>query len=392
MVYMSSEAVDLTGLLNSHDPATLIQDGDTYWHFTTGNGIWSSISTNLIHWEASDEPVFPVGSWPSWINDYVPDFGGHFWAPDIIFMNGKYYLYYSCSTWGSSRSAIGVVMTESLNSPDWQDLGVVVSSNGSSTAINAIDPGLFRDTDGRIYMTYGSWFGGIGIVEIDSVYGISISETTHVYGGDHQSIEASTIIKENGYYYLIVNRGNCCQGINSTYYITAGRSTHVMGPYSDFRTILASEGKYIGPGHFGLFRKDGCNYVSIHYYDGNDNGRAKLDILKMTFFDGWSELTRDFTFNDPCITGIEIMPCNVNDCKIEVYPNPTDGNFNISLADHDINAPRQLTIYDIQGRKVFVEGCFLSNRFTVSPKLDHGIYFIRITSGNQIYLERLVVQ
>jgi arabinan endo-1,5-alpha-L-arabinosidase len=175
-------AVDLMGVINSHDPATLTKDGDVYWQFTTGDGIWSSYSTNLSYWTASNKPVFAIGTWPTWINTYVPGFGGNFWAPDVIYMNSAYYLYYSCSTWGSSQSAIGVVRTASLNDPVWQDMGKVVSSNGSSAAINAIDPGLFKDDDGKVYMTYGSWFGGIGIMEIDTVTGKATTGTTHIYG------------------------------------------------------------------------------------------------------------------------------------------------------------------------------------------------------------------
>lgn len=157
---LNSAAIGITGVPNSHDPAGLIKDGDTYFHFTTGTGIWYSTSTNLTHWTAGPGPVFPSG-WPSWINSAVPGFSGSFWAPDLIQMKGYYYLYYSVSTFGSSRSAIGVARSPSLKNPSWQDLGMVVSSSGAATDINATDPALFRDHDGRIYMSYGSFFGGV---------------------------------------------------------------------------------------------------------------------------------------------------------------------------------------------------------------------------------------
>src|SRR3990167_5017878 len=110
------QAVTITGVPNSHDPAGLIKDGDTYFHFTTGQGIWYSTSTNLTHWSATANPVFPSG-WPGWINSAVPGFTGAFWAPDVIQMKGYYYLYYSASTFGSSRSAIGVARSVSLKNP-----------------------------------------------------------------------------------------------------------------------------------------------------------------------------------------------------------------------------------------------------------------------------------
>jgi arabinan endo-1,5-alpha-L-arabinosidase len=390
LIFTHSKGVDLSGLLNSHDPATLIRDGDTYWHFTTGDGIWSSVSKNLSHWESSNTTVFPIGDWPSWINSYVPDFAGHFWAPDIIFMNGMYYLYYSCSTFGSSRSAIGVVRTTSLNDPDWQDLGVVVSSNGSTSAINAIDPGLFRDDDGKIYMTYGSWFGGIGIIEIDTLTGWSNSSTTHLYGGDHQSIEASTIFKEGEYYYLVVNRGNCCQGINSTYYITAGRSANVMGPYEDFQTILQTEGKYIGPGHFGLLRESCGNFVSVHYYDGEDNGRPKLDILKLTFTDDWPELSRNFTFDD-CPLGTEFTWYDDWHDEIRVYPNPASGSFSINTGSLKTSEIIKLTIFNQSGEEVYRADYLSTDGITVNCDLGIGIFYLRMNTGKKIITRKVVM-
>jgi hypothetical protein len=135
-----THAVELTGALWTHDPSRIMKDSTRYWFYSTGNGVPASFSDNLSNWSVSAITVFQVGTWPSWINTAVPGFGGHFWAPDLIYMNNAYYLYYSCSTFGSSRSAIGVARSPSLNEPEWTDLGMVVSSNGTSAAINAIDP------------------------------------------------------------------------------------------------------------------------------------------------------------------------------------------------------------------------------------------------------------
>ena len=94
----------------SHDPSRMIRNNDgRYWIFTTGDGVFAMSSPNadFSGWRA-EAPVFPVGTWPGWINNYVTGFGGTFWAPDCIYMNWKNYMYYSCSTFCSSVSAIGV--------------------------------------------------------------------------------------------------------------------------------------------------------------------------------------------------------------------------------------------------------------------------------------------
>jgi len=291
---VTAGAIDLAGVTNAHDPGTVTKDGDTYFNFTTGTGIWYSTSKDLKTWSAGPAPVFTT--YPSWIAQKVPNFSGSFWAPDVIQMNGYYYLYYSVSTFGTSSSAIGVARSASLKSPNWQDLGIVVQSYGGSSEINAIDPALFRDHDGKVYLSYGSFFGGIGLAEVNQSTGKLAGSVTTIWGGGGKDIEAPYITRDGNYYYLFVNRGSCCKGSNSTYYVEVQRATSITGPYSGTRTALpVTDGRYRGPGHIADLRQDGCHFVSTHYYDLNDGGNAKLDILRMTYSGGWPVLTRNFT-------------------------------------------------------------------------------------------------
>jgi arabinan endo-1,5-alpha-L-arabinosidase len=293
-VFASSPAIELAGVKNAHDPGTITKDGDTYFNFTTGTGIWYSTSKDLLTWSAGPAPVFQTT--PAWINAKIPNFSGSYWAPDVIRMNGYYYLYYSVSTFGTSNSAIGVARTASLKNPSWTDLGVVVESYGGSSEINAIDPAVFRDHDGKIYMSYGSFFGGIGLAEINQSTGKLAGSVSTIWGGGGRDIEAPYITRNGDYYYLFVNRGSCCHGADSTYYVEVQRATNVRGPYAETRTILpVTDGKYRGPGHVGVLKQDGCNFVSTHYYDLSDNGNAKLDIQRMTYSGGWPVLTRNFS-------------------------------------------------------------------------------------------------
>ncbi|SFP87848.1 arabinan endo-1,5-alpha-L-arabinosidase [Pseudarcicella hirudinis] len=291
----------------AHDPSTIQHDGKNYWIFSTGQGIKIDVSSDLNVWKTAKQTVFAKDSFPSWIKEYVPGFKGHFWAPDCIFMNKKYYLYYSCSTFGSSQSVIGLATNPSLNpeSPDykWTDEGMVVSS-GERKDMNAIDPGLLKDTQGKIYLTYGSFFGGIGAVELDSVSGKIKSRQViqKVAGGRESDWEASCMIQEGRYYYLFVNNGLCCKGVNSTYYIVAGRSENPTGPFLDKSgkdlnagggtVLLRTEGKYIGPGHVGLLREKNRKIVSIHFYDAEDEGKSKFEFIKIGFKNNWPYLKR----------------------------------------------------------------------------------------------------
>ncbi|UCH15766.1 MAG: family 43 glycosylhydrolase [Bacteroidales bacterium] len=277
----------------SHDPTHMVKDGDRYWIYTTGAGIWnmSSPDPEFSSWRA--EPlVFPSGTWPSWINNYVSGFDGNFWATEIIYMNGQWHLYYSCSSWGSQRSAIGVVTSPSLSDPDWQDQGMVVHSDNSKDW-NAIDPDIFKDNDGKVWLLYGSYWDGIFITELDSTTGKPINPDSLHHAANNRC-EAGHLESHGDYYYLFFNRGACCDGIHSTYHILMGRSTSPTGPFYDKDSVatnnnggtlfLHSDGRILGPGHFAL----GEGKLTYHYYDGARSGAAKLKVAGIEWGeDGW---------------------------------------------------------------------------------------------------------
>ena len=116
---------------------------------------------------------------------------------------------------------------------------------------------------------------------------------------DEVEIEAPYIYKNGEYYYLFVNHGKCCNGINSTYFIVAGRSKNIGGPYFDKNgkdmlngggsVILKTEGRYIGPGHAGILTTSEYGDIfTYHFYDGFDNGISKLGVRSLSWnSEGW---------------------------------------------------------------------------------------------------------
>ena len=96
--------------------------------------------------------------------------GNNTWAPDVIRSGDKYFVYYSAPG-TQPKAAIGLLVGKTLDpsSPDykWEDGGPVVWSDGVEDS-NAIDPGVFRDpTNGSLWLTYGSYFGYIRLVELN---------------------------------------------------------------------------------------------------------------------------------------------------------------------------------------------------------------------------------
>ncbi|GAB3237377.1 hypothetical protein GCM10027346_28900 [Hymenobacter seoulensis] len=314
---LSSRAFALQGNDNCHDPSSIVKDGNKYWVFTTGTDIYAMYSYDLVKWESGPRTVFN-GFRPAWIAAKAPNFKGDYWAPECIYRNGKYYLYYSLTdAFGSNISAIGLATNVTLDPANpnyqWVDQGEVISSNASS-AYNAIDPAIVTDASGGLWMTFGSFFKGLGIIRLDGTTGKRSGTSFSWLAGNvaadgvtrnTSGSEAPYLVRNGSYYYLFINKGRCCQGSSSTYYIQVGRSTSITGPYLDKNgvdlnknggtTLLATSGNYVGPGHVGLYQEGGANYLTHHYYDSNENGRARLSVSNMGY-DGaaWPFITRDW--------------------------------------------------------------------------------------------------
>ena len=287
-----------------HDPGTAIKDGASYFIYGDGQGISGIKSGDLRNW-SSTAAIFPGGP-PAWTSNSVPGFTGYFWAPDIAYFNGRYNLYYSCSQWATINSAIGLVTSPSLTAPVWTDQGKVIQSNPNFatnattdlTAYNCIDPSIMVDTNGKVWMSFGSYSDGILVMQLDPVTGKRITPNSPITKVSSSSLsffsngeEGSCLYQHDGYYYLFVNFGGCCSGVDSTYNIRVGRSSSVIGPYRDRNNVnliggggtmvLESTARYIGPGHAGIMNDNGTNWFTYHYYDALNlinNGAATLGL------------------------------------------------------------------------------------------------------------------
>lgn len=300
--FVTNSAYALQGAIGIHDPSSIIERNGVYHVWGTGNQIYHLTSTDLIGWTVAPT-VFPAGQWPSWINTYVPGFNGHFWAPEVFFLNGKYYIYYSCST-GGRPSAIGLATSTDLS--NWTDQGMVVFSD-NFTPYGSIDAAVFQDANANLWLVFGSHLNGIWMAQLDPTTGKRLNSTlTNV--ATVNDAEAGFVIRRGDLYYLFYNRGICCAGSNSTYYIQVGRSTNPNGPYVDRNgvalannsgtTFMSTSGRYIGPGHVGYFAENGVEYLTYHFYDGNLNGTPTLRLSNLRWDSaGWPNASADWISN-----------------------------------------------------------------------------------------------
>ena len=273
-----------TGAPYIHDPSTLAECDGKYYTFGTGGG-------GLI----SDD------GW-SWHSGAERPGGGA--APDVLKIGDRYLIIYGATGGGLGGGHNGRILTmwnKTLDpkSPDFRfTTAVEVCASDGMEDQDAIDPGMLLDpTTGRPWVSYGTYFGTIRLIELDPQTGYR--KACNKEKDIAIDCEATDLIYRDGWYYLLGTHGTCCDGVNSTYNIVVGRSRSVEGPYVDNvgrdmlhgggRMVIAAGERVCGPGHFGrTVLDDGVEVMSCHFEaDFDRSGRSVLGIRPLLWKNGW---------------------------------------------------------------------------------------------------------
>lgn len=276
------------GNVSVHDPS-VVEDNGTFYIF--GSHLAAAKTTDFINWSyierdgikaditKVDNPLFndPEGddAFTQLQNSF--DWTGEQkqWAADAIKLGDKYYYYYNQGViaseaepnpggkWGS-WGYLGVAVADNIEGP-YSDLGPIVKSHGglkvngevvsdvttvepdadpdysNNMHPNAVDPDVFYDKDGKLWMVYGSYSGGIFIYEMDEATGKPIAGKyegenkygKRIMGGDHATMEGAFILHspETDYYYMFISFGGL--GLDGGYNVRVVRSKNPDGPYYD---------------------------------------------------------------------------------------------------------------------------------------------------------------
>ena len=279
-----------------HDPSTIMECDGKYYTFGTGGG-----------------GLISEDGW-TWHSGGVRPGGGA--APDAMKIGDRYLIAYSSTGGGLGGGHAGQVLTmwnKTLdpNSPDFAYTEAVpVAHSEVDEDCDAIDAGLLMDpATGRLWLTYGTYFGFIRMVELDPATGFRVEGNEPVNVAI--DCEATIVIYHNGWYYLLGTHGTCCDGPNSTYNIVCGRSRNVTGPFLDNmgrdmlagggKMVIAAEERMMGPGHFGhIIEEEGVEKMSCHFEaDLDRSGISVLAIRPLLWKNDWpvaGELFKDGTY------------------------------------------------------------------------------------------------
>ena len=285
------------------DP-TIVYDEKTNYYYAYATHGQIIRSNNLTEWARSG---YAFSTKPQWGTQ-----NADVWAPHVIYIQNQYVMYYSLSTWGDPNPGIGVAIAPRPNGP-WVDQGALFRSLAIGVN-NSIDPVVFISETEKVYMIWGSMRGNY-IVELSEdglslkdesvaqanqtkkrIAGLDTSNEWHI-----DTYEAAYIHYRNGYYYLFLSTGSCCEGANSTYRVVVSRSQNPDGPYYDKvgrdmlnagrgTLILESSELFAGPGHNSIFLdQSSATWFLYHGYRKSNPGKGRQLLMDQLLWadDGW---------------------------------------------------------------------------------------------------------
>ncbi len=253
----------------AHDPSMMWDEASgMYYSYCTDSAITSEYRQGIPVRKSADLVEFTFVGYAlsekavqeaSDNGKYPPTKG--FWAPFAEYVNGEYRLYYSATkAFGSSESRIWLAVSGSPEGP-FENRGVVMDTWETTDALpNAIDPHVTETGDGKRYLIYGSFFGGIYAKELDAVSGLAKSKDSRELGvriakkPENSYIdgpEGAAVLyhKEKDRFYLFLSYG----WLGDDYDIRVGVSRQITGPYVD-REGKSLDGVSLGQKLAGSYR------------------------------------------------------------------------------------------------------------------------------------------
>ncbi|WP_151524040.1 family 43 glycosylhydrolase [Serinicoccus kebangsaanensis] len=297
------------------DPA-VIQAKDGWWYaYATADPLRAGDEPGIGHiartkdwstWEYVGT-IFDETNRPGWAEE-----SAGLWAPDIRYVDGQYVLYFTVTDTTLNEgqdSAIGVATSPDPAGP-WVPTDepiVAPRPSGDGRWYWTIDPAGFTSTDGRQWLYFGNYFGGVHAVELSADGLTSISDLTQV--GSFDRYEAPYVVEHDGWYYLMGSSANCCAGPATGYSVFAGRSRDPRGPFLDAdgldlnasvtggTTVLTQNGNdWIGAGHHAVMTDAaGQDWIVYHALDKDEPwltdpfgiNRRPMLIDRLDWIDGW---------------------------------------------------------------------------------------------------------
>ncbi|WP_224997865.1 family 43 glycosylhydrolase [Cesiribacter sp. SM1] len=278
------------------DPS-VVRVGDDYWATATSSE-WAPLypllhSTNLVDWEIRGH-VFP---------EKLPDWAeAHFWAPEIVYEGGTYYIYYTAKKKGGNL-CVGVASASNPTGP-YTDHGPLVCQE-----VGSIDGFPIRDENGDLYLIWKEDGNSRGLPT--PMWGQRMNEErTQLLGemfelfrnepGTWEGglVEGAYVMRKGDYFYTFYSGDACC-GRECTYGVGVARARNLKGPWEKYsgNPIMKQNEAWKCAGHGSVVTDPQGDYYFLYHAYSTDGtvytGREGL-LDKIYWNDeGWPYFSED---------------------------------------------------------------------------------------------------
>ncbi|HKP14096.1 MAG TPA: family 43 glycosylhydrolase [Blastocatellia bacterium] len=276
-------------LAGDYPDPSIIRVGQDYWATATTSH-WAPLfpllhSRDLVNWQAVGAAMQKRPDWSD----------GNYWAPEISYYRGRYFIYYTGHKKGGSLCV--AVMTATNPRGPYTDHGPLVCQDAGS-----IDAMAVTDENGRRYLVWKE--DGNSRNQPTPIWAQPLSsDGTKLIGGRRELIrntaawesnlvEGPFILRRGGYFYMFYS-GNACCGRGCNYAMGVARSRALLGPWekNPANPILKGNDEWKCPGHGSIVSDArGRDFLIYHAYHPKDfvyaGRQALLDEVKWGA-DGW---------------------------------------------------------------------------------------------------------
>jgi len=312
-----------------HDPLIIPLEGE-YLGLSTDlrfSGVMTRTSPDLVNWS---EPFPLLPETPASVMNLVGT--KFFWAPELVKRGDIWRLYCCASRPGKTQSVIGLAEAADPKGP-FTYLGDVIASQHSPdhNHANAIDPCVIADREGKDWLIYGSFFGGIRILPLkENGFRDAFDEGKLIAAGGHKACEGAYCFydEKRGRYVLFTSWGD----LGVDYHIRVAYSQDVTGPYVDAQgyemtdpdPIHVPGDKLVGgynfdlpdlpgvmaTGHNSLMQDDTGLYIVHHARPEGDRRRPFLQVRRLLLNDEGRCLAWPLTRDEHALTPVDALPEN----------------------------------------------------------------------------------
>ena len=320
------------------DPS-IIRVEDTFYAVGTTNDFAPNYpiyeSTDLVNWtriaSVFSEP-------PAWASE-------DFWAPELFYKEGTFYVYYTTKRKDNGIACIGVATAEDITK-GFTDHGIIIEWGEE-----AIDAYVFQDEDDKLYISwkaYGLTEGrDIEILSSElSADGLSLvgehwTLTDFTQGWTGAGDEGQSIVKRGEYYYMFYSIGGCCDN-KCDYRVMVSRSKDLHEGWEQFpEPILQGGEEWRCPGHGTLVQTaDNRDFYMYHSYNATDfefiGRQGMLDEIVWDEETAWPHFKNGNTPSEEALLPFQ----NTQQEKITNWEDDSSSDKNLAFWEWDVKVAK----------------------------------------------------